>query len=55
MVNIHNFRNMCAIFQAFPNRNALRTELSWALPLLPSEEELRKELERERRLLTGEE
>lgn len=27
--NVRNLRNMRAFYQAFPNRNALRTELSW--------------------------
>lgn len=27
--DVRNLRNMRAFYQAFPNRNALRTELSW--------------------------
>lgn len=44
-----NLRHMRGFYLAFPIRDALRRQLSWML--LPSEEELRLELKRDRQAI----
>jgi hypothetical protein len=49
-----NLWQMRLLYQSFPIRDALRHELSWTnyRTVLPSEEKLRRELDRERQTLT---